>query len=65
MMNLAVTKLQRPLQALVDRAPSEQWDVAAAHRAVQRHFPKNRVREIRLHGSVRSSSRPNGRLGLT
>ena len=40
-------------------------DFTSQHRAVRKHQPKSRVREIRTHGSVRSLSRATRRLRFT
>ena len=40
-------------------------DLTSEHRAVRKHQPKSRMRETRTSGSVRSLSRPIGRLRFT
>jgi group II intron reverse transcriptase/maturase len=40
-------------------------DITSEHRAVRKHQPKSRMRENRTSGSVRSLSRPIGRLRFT
>jgi hypothetical protein len=43
----------------------ELTDITSEHRAVRKHQPKSRMREIRTSGSVRSLSRTMSRLRFT
>ena len=61
-------KFQRKLKfnPLREHPPGDELiDVTSKHRAVRKHQPKSRVREIRPHGSVRSLNWPIGQLRFT